>query len=131
VLTIGEETAWNISIALTVVAVLFTVRSQLATVSERTKEIGILKAIGWSKSDVVNQILIESALQGAIGGLIGCAVGYGFAWYLLSTIGGLLAVDPVVLAAGFGIAVLSGVAAGLYPSWRAARLVPAEALRTV
>ena len=46
VITIGEETAWNISIALAVVAVLFTVRSQLAAVSERTREIGILKAIG-------------------------------------------------------------------------------------
>ena len=131
VLTIGEETAWNISIVLAVVAILFTVRSQLATISERTREIGILKAIGWSKSNVISQIFIESALQGAIGGLVGCAIGYGFAWYFLSTMGGLLTVDPIVLAAGFGIAVLSGVAAGLYPSWRAAKLVPAEALRTV
>jgi hypothetical protein len=131
VLNIGEETAWNISIALAVVAVLFTIRSQLATVSERTREIGILKAIGWSKSDVVSQIFLESALQGAIGGLVGCAIGYGFAWYFLSTMGGVLAVDTVVLAVGFGVAVLSGVAAGLYPSWRAARLTPAEALRAV
>jgi ABC-type lipoprotein release transport system permease subunit len=131
VITIGEETAWNISIALAVVAVLFTVRSQLAAVSERTREIGILKAIGWSKSDVVSQIFIESALQGAIGGLVGCAVGYGVAWYFLSTMGGTLAVDPVVLGAGFAVALISGVAAGLYPSWRAARLIPAEALRAV
>jgi len=131
VLTIGEETAWNISIALAVVAILFTVRSQLAAVSERTREIGILKAIGWSKSDVVSQIFIESALQGVVGGLVGCAVGYGFAWYFLSTMGGVLAVDPLVLAAGFGIALISGVAAGIYPSWRAARLTPADALRAV
>lgn len=131
VITIGEETAWNISIALAVVAVLFTVRSQLATVSERTREIGILKAVGWSKSDVVSQIFIESALQGAIGGLVGCAVGYGVAWYFLSTMGRSLAVDPFVLAAGFAVALISGVAAGLYPSWRAARLTPADALRTV
>jgi ABC-type antimicrobial peptide transport system permease subunit len=131
VITIGEETAWNISIALAIVAVLFTIRSQLAAVSERTREIGILKAIGWSKSDVVSQIFIESALQGVIGGLVGCAVGYGFAWYFLSTMGGLLTVDPIVLAVGFGVALLSGVAAGLYPSWRAARLTPADALRTV
>jgi cell division protein FtsX len=131
VIAIGEETAWNVSIALAVVAVLFTVRSQLAAVSERTREIGILKAIGWSKSNVVSQIFIESALQGAIGGLVGCAVGYGSAWYLLSTIGGIAAVDPVVLAAGFGVALISGVVAGLYPSWRAARLTPADALRTV
>ena len=131
VITIGEETAWSISIALAVVAALFTVRSQLATVSERTHEIGILKAIGWSKSDVVSQIFIESTLQGIIGGLVGCAVGYGFAWYFLSTMGRSLAIDPFVLAAGFAIALISGVVAGLYPSWRAARLTPAEALRTV
>jgi putative ABC transport system permease protein len=131
VITIGEETAWNISIALAVVAVLFTIRSQLAAVSERTREIGILKAIGWSRSNVVSQIFIESALQGVIGGLVGCAVGYGFAWYFLSTMGGPFAVDPVVLAVGFGVAVISGVVAGLYPSWRAARLAPAEALRAV
>jgi len=131
VLTIGEETAWNISIALAVVAVLFTIRSQLAAVSERTREIGILKAIGWSRSDVVSQIFIESTLQGAIGGIVGGAVGYGFAWYFLSTMGGFLVFDPVVLAVGFGIALISGVAAGIYPSWRAARLTPAEALRAV
>jgi putative ABC transport system permease protein len=131
IIVIGEATAWNISIALAVVAVLFTVRSQLAAVSERTREIGILKAIGWSKSNVVSQIFIESALQGAIGGLVGCAVGYGFAWYLLSTMGGTIAVDPIVLAAGFGVALISGIIAGLYPSWRAARLTPADALRTV
>jgi putative ABC transport system permease protein len=131
VITIGEGTAWNISIALAVVAVLFTVRSQLAAVSERTREIGILKAIGWSKSDVVNQIFIESALQGIIGGLVGCAVGYGVAWYFLSAMGRSLAVDPFVVAAGFAVALISGLAAGLYPSWRAARLTPADALRTV
>ncbi len=131
VITIGEKTAWNISIALAIVAALFTVRSQLATVSERTREIGILKAIGWSKFDVVSQIFIESTLQGIIGGLVGCAIGYGFAWYFLSTMGRSLAIDPFVLAAGFAIALISGVVAGLYPSWRAARLTPAEALRTV
>lgn len=131
VITIGEETAWNISIALAVVAVLFTVRSQLAAVSERTREIGILKAIGWSKSDVVSQIFIESALQGAIGGLVGCAVGYGVAWYFISTMGGAVAVDPFVIVAGFGVALISGVAAGLYPSWRAVKLTPTDALRTV
>lgn len=131
VIAIGEKTAWNISIALAIVAALFTVRSQLATVSERTREIGILKAIGWSKFDVVSQIFIESTLQGIIGGLVGCAIGYGFAWYFLSTMGRSLAIDPFVLAAGFAIALISGVVAGLYPSWRAARLTPAEALRTV
>jgi putative ABC transport system permease protein len=131
VITIGEETAWNISFALVVVAVLFTIRSQLAAVSERTREIGILKAIGWSKSNVVSQIFIESALQGVIGGIVGCIIGYGFAWYFLSTMDGLFAIDPIVLALGFAVSVISAIAAGLYPSWKAARLTPTEALRAI
>ncbi len=131
VITIGEGTAWNISLALVVVAVLFTVRSQLAAVSERTREIGILKAIGWSSSNVVSQIFIESALQGVIGGVIGCVVGCGFAWYFLSTMGELVAIDPVVVAVGFAVSVVSTIAAGLYPSWKAARLTPTDALRAI
>jgi putative ABC transport system permease protein len=131
VITIGEETAWNISFALVVVAVLFTIRSQLAAVSERTREIGILKAIGWSKSNVVSQIFIESALQGVIGGIIGCIIGYGFAWYFLSTMDELLAIDSIVLTLGFAVSVISAIAAGLYPSWKAARLTPTEALRAI
>ncbi|PVX26670.1 MAG: hypothetical protein CW716_05535 [Candidatus Bathyarchaeum sp.] len=137
VIRIGEDTAWNISVALAVVAVLFTVKSQLGNVAERTKEIGILKAIGWSNSNVVNQIVAESVIQGIIGGLLGCSLGYVFATYVLSTIGGeiggalnFVAVDPLLLGIGFGIAIVSGVVAGLFSSLRAARLSPVEAIRT-
>ncbi len=138
VIRIGEETAWNISIALAVIAILFAIKSQLATVAERTKEIGILKAIGWSNSNVVNQIVIESIIQGIIGGALGCALGYVFASYVLSTIGGeiggalnFITIDPILLGLGFGIAILSAVIAGFFSSLRAARLVPVEALRTI
>jgi putative ABC transport system permease protein len=132
VLNIGETTAWNISIILAVVAILFTIKSQAGAVAERTREIGILKAIGWSNSNVVNQIVIESALQGIIGGILGCVLGAGFAWYVLYTIGGsFAAIDPLIIAIGFGVAVIGGIAAGLYPSWRAARLTPAEALKSM
>jgi len=70
--------------------------------------------------------------------MLGCALGYVFASYVLSTIGGeiggalkFVTVDPLLLSAGFGIALVSGIAAGLFSSLRAARLVPAEAIRTV
>lgn len=131
VISIGETTAWNISIALAVVAALFTIRSQVAAVSERTREIGILKAIGWSRSNVVSQIFIESAVQGVIGGLVGCLIGVGLVWFFLSGISGAVIVDPLVIGVGFAVAVLSGIAAGAYPAWKAAKLTPTEALRAI
>jgi putative ABC transport system permease protein len=105
-------------------------------VAERTREIGILKAIGWSNSNVVSQIVAESTIQGVIGGLAGCVIGYIFASYVLSTINGkigeavnFVTVDPVLLVAGFTVALASAVFAGLFSSWRAARLVPVDAIR--
>jgi len=137
VIQMNEDTAWIISIVLAVVTILFMIKSQLGNVAERTREIGILKAIGWSNGNVVNQIVTESLMQGVIGGVLGCALGYIFASYVLSTIGGeiggalkFVSVDPVLLAVGFGIALASGVAAGLLSSLRATRLVPVKAIRT-
>lgn len=136
VIRISEETAWNISIALAVITILFTIKSQLGNVAERTKEIGILKAIGWSNSNIVKQIVTESLIQGILGGMLGCALGYVFASYVLSTIGGeiggatsFVTIDPMILFVGFGIALVSGIVAGLFSSLRASRLVPVEAIR--
>lgn len=136
VIQMNENTAWIISIALAVVTILFMIKSQLGNVAERTREIGILKAIGWSNGNVVNQIVTESLIQGVIGGVLGCTLGYIFASYVLSTIGGeiggalkFVSVDPVLLTVGFGIALASGVAAGLLSSLRATRLVPVKAIR--
>ena len=137
VIRIGEETAWSISLALAVITVLFAVKSQLGNVGERTKEIGILKAIGWSNKNVVNQIVVESLIQGVIGGVLGCCLGILFGSIALSTIGGeiggalsLVPFDPVLITVGFVIAIVSAVVAGLFSSLRAARLIPAEAIRT-
>lgn len=136
VIQISEETAWSVSIALVLVTVLLTVKSQLGNVAERTREIGILKAIGWSNGNVASQIVTESLIQAIIGGMLGCVLGYVFASYVLSTIGGdiggalkFVSVDPALLAVGLGIALVSGVVAGLFSSLRAARLSPVEAIR--
>jgi ABC-type lipoprotein release transport system permease subunit len=137
VIQITENTAWSISLALIVVSIFFVVKSQVGNVAERTREIGILKAIGWSNKNIVNQIVVESTVQGVIGGVVGVSLGYVFAYYVLSTIGGgmggalkFVSIDPILLGVGFAVATLSAVVAGLFASWRAARLAPVEALRT-
>jgi putative ABC transport system permease protein len=100
----------------------------LVAVTERTKEIGIRKAIGARQADILKQFLFESATLSAIGGAMGLAMAYllGFiiSKYVLET--------KITLISGlFAIAVSGGIGilAGLFPAWKAARLDPIEALR--
>jgi len=134
VVSITEEKAWVISIILVASVTLFALKSQLGSVVERTKEIGILKAIGWMDSDIMKQILIESVLQGLMGGLIGCCIGYVFTFLmpllgLISAENLILAVTPLIIIAGLVAALIGAIVAGILPAWRAAKLQPAEALR--
>lgn len=102
----------------------------LVSVTERTREIGIRKAVGALKRDILTQFLIESLFLSLLGGLIG--IGFGIT--LANVIGNFLEdFSPVVdlgmvlLASGFAAAV--GLIFGIYPAWRAAGLRPIEALR--
>jgi putative ABC transport system permease protein len=102
----------------------------LVSVTERTREIGIRKAVGALRRDILVQFLIESMMLSVIGGLIGIAFGFGAA----TGIGNLSAdLTPVVKASNvlmsFGFAAVVGLVFGIYPAWRAARLRPIEALR--
>ena len=67
--------AWVTSIILLAAVTLFFLRSQFGSVVERTKDIGILKAIGWTNSEVIKQIFFESLLQGPAGGIAGICLG--------------------------------------------------------
>jgi putative ABC transport system permease protein len=101
---------------------------------ERTKEIGILKAIGWTDSDVMKQVFLESLLQSIIGGAIGVGVGYLVTFLvpqlgLVSTQNLVLTVSPFVALLGLFLSTSGGILAGIVPAWRAAKLQPAEALR--
>ena len=102
----------------------------LVSVTERTREIGVRKALGALKRDILTQFLIESLFLSLIGGLIGIALG----WSLSLLVGNLIDdVTPVVdmgtvtLAVTFSLGV--GLVFGIYPAWRAAGLQPIEALR--
>jgi putative ABC transport system permease protein len=101
----------------------------LATVTERTKEIGIRRALGAKRRDIATQFLIETVVLSCGGGLLGIGLGVGLA-YLVSNVFGLPAIirlwSPLV---AFGVSVLVGLASGGYPARRAALLDPIEALR--
>ncbi|MBX3267951.1 MAG: ABC transporter permease [Acidobacteria bacterium] len=99
----------------------------LVSVTERTKEIGIRKAIGARKIDIITQFLIEAATLTGLGGILGIAIGIGLSLLIqtfLPTYVPLWA--PIV---GFGVSVAMGVGFGLWPAWKAANLHPIDALR--
>jgi len=108
----------------------------LVTVTERTREIGIRKAIGARRSDILLQFLIESMVLSGLGGLLGIVVGAGLSyWVGHITLGGLLSTLPPPVVSGpsvllaFGVSVGIGLFFGIYPANRAAALHPIEALR--
>lgn len=131
----------------------------LSSVGKRVRELGTLKALGWTKRRVVRQVAAESLAQGVLGGVLGVALGVGVALVIglfeptltaSSTTGGdsFLGIEqaarttseavslsaPVgvtILLAGFGLALLGGLLAGAAGALRAARLRPADALRTL
>jgi putative ABC transport system permease protein len=140
-----------IAVAATSVIVLFVM---LYTVRERTKEIGTLKAMGASNSTVMSQFLVEGIMLSLVAGLVAVIIAAVATPYLssvlLPTVGSTLgrsagivigtnpstaaasttvAVSPVWMLIGFGVAVALGAVGSAYPAWRAARTRPAEAMR--
>ena len=101
----------------------------IVSVTERTRDIGIMKAVGASNRDVMQLFLVEALLLGAIGALLGVVVGIGLGYAGVTIAGWPMAypLDWIAVTAGVGIVV--GAISGLYPAWRAARVDPIEALR--
>jgi putative ABC transport system permease protein len=101
----------------------------LVTVTERTREIGIRKAIGAKTSDVRNQFLIEAITMSLIGGLLGIAFGLLASTLVASRTGWNTVVTPMSILLSFGFSAAIGVLFGVYPATKASRLNPIQALR--
>src|ERR1700730_17410724 len=101
----------------------------LVSVTERTKEIGIRKAIGARRKDILTQFLIEAVAVTAIGGAIGVLTGFILAYGISALIGFPLLINMWSVVLGVGMSSLVGIISGLWPAWRAAKLDPIEALR--
>jgi len=101
----------------------------LVSVTERTREIGLRKALGARRSDVLSQFLMEAGSLTGIGGAIGVAVGVGVVGGIRAS-GLLPAAAPAwAIALGFGVSVAVGLVFGMYPAIQASRLDPIDALR--
>src|SRR5436190_9883533 len=101
----------------------------LMVVSERTREIGLRKALGARRSDIMSQVLTESVVLSIFGGIVGTVFGTTIALIISKFTPIPAAVEAWSIALGIGITALVGLFFGLYPASRAARLDPIEALR--
>jgi putative ABC transport system permease protein len=99
----------------------------LVTVTERTREIGIRKALGAQKSDILSQFLVEAMILAGLGGVLGVGIGIAVGQYHGAGLNPVISPSTVVLS--FSVSILIGIFFGLYPASRAAALTPMEALR--
>jgi putative ABC transport system permease protein len=101
----------------------------LATVLERTREIGVRRATGARRIDIVRQFLAESALISVGGGLLGIAFGFFLSWLIASVAHWNTIVTPISIIVAFAVSVAVGILFGIYPAVKAAQIDPIEALR--
>lgn len=130
---LAHASAWGTSCIALLIGILGIANTMAMSVYERTREIGILRALGWNRGQVLTLIQLEAAILGLGGGFFGIV----FGWCALHLLAALPQTASIVstslplplLAEALGIAVLAGLIAGALPAWRAAQLSPVEALR--
>jgi ABC-type lipoprotein release transport system permease subunit len=128
-----QEMVAQVSFLAVLVGSLGMLNTMLMSVLERTREIGVLRALGWRRGQVLGIIVRESCILGVLGGGLGMGLGVALTQLLGLAEGLLGAFVPVFTSQLFVqagiVAILVGLVGGLYPAWRATRMRPVEALR--
>lgn len=123
-----------VSAVVLIIGALMIFTTMMGSVVERTKEIGVLRAIGLRKRQIINELMIEAAAISTIGGLVGWITGMLVSWLTLpyfSQSGVSLEFDPKTALGAVAAALLIGALSTIYPAIRASRLDPSEAIRYV
>jgi putative ABC transport system permease protein len=128
-----QEMVTQISLLALFIGGLGMLNTMLMSVLERTREIGVLRALGWRKRQVLGMILQESLVLGVVGGICGILLGLGLGGLMRLAQGTLGSIEPAytpqIFVQAVIVALVAGAVGGLYPAWRATRLRPVEALR--
>jgi len=130
---LAEASAWGTSTLALLIGILSIANTMAMSVFERTREIGILRALGWKRWQILVLIQLEAAILGLGGGFLGIVLG----WTALRVLAAMPQTASIVsasirwplLAEAMGIAILAGLIAGALPAWRGGQLVPVDALR--
>lgn len=132
-LQVAQGTVWAVTLAAVIIGSVIVLNTMWMTVLERTREIGVLRAVGWSRRNVLAVVMIESLVVGLAALLVGVGLGVGLAKLIVHMPVVAQFVKPTFAPTPFVIASLSAVLlsvlGGALPAWRAARISPAEALR--
>jgi putative ABC transport system permease protein len=130
---LGNTLAWVVSVIAVIMGCIGVVNTMLLSVSERTREIGIMKTIGWSGSKILRMIFSESLLLSLVGSGIGSLLGMSIIWVVTSlpSVKGFISPSfgSDAFLIGLAVALILGILGGAFAAYRAFRLSPVEALR--
>ncbi|UCG16806.1 MAG: ABC transporter permease [Phycisphaerales bacterium] len=132
-LEIANGMVWTVTFIAVVIGSIIVANTMWMSVLERTREIGILRAVGWSRRRIVFMIVLEAAGLGlgacVIGSALGMVLAWSTKWLPVSSLFMEPAYDAATLLLALGVALLLSMLGAVMPAWRAARILPAEALR--
>ncbi|MCK4327660.1 MAG: ABC transporter permease [Candidatus Diapherotrites archaeon] len=119
-----------ISMIALVIAGVGIINTMLMSVLERQKEIGVLKAVGWTSDDILKLVLWESLMIGIGGGLIGNVIGFGVVAMVNPILPFEVGVTPIIMVQAMLFAMAAGLFGGVYPAWKISKIDPIEAMRS-